>query len=153
MKKYGAYELPYGGRKRYAAEKDEGGLVLEDRTRVEGFPTPSKRLEFYAPTMKEWGFDSGSVPGYDRSQVHWSQLDLEAGQRALLPPFPLPTPPRMSTTWMEGGAPPPPRSGRVGSSIAPFWLWVQLSSEGVADPRTQTAPARRARSIATSRAW
>jgi anaerobic selenocysteine-containing dehydrogenase len=90
MKRYGAFAVPYSGQERYATEK-EGGLELEDGRQVAGFPTPSKRLEFYAPTMKEWGFEEGSVPSYQRSQVHWSHLDLLAGDRALLPTFRLPT--------------------------------------------------------------
>jgi len=90
MKRYGAFDVPYGGQERYAAPK-EGGLRLDDGREVVGFPTQSKRLEFFAPTMREWGFEDGAVPNYQRSQVHWSQLDLQAGERALLPTFRLPT--------------------------------------------------------------
>jgi anaerobic selenocysteine-containing dehydrogenase len=90
MKRYGAFEVPYGGQQRYDQPKDDG-LELEDGRRVVGFPTPSKRLEFFAPTMREWGFEEGAVPAYQRSQVHWSKLDMAAGERALLPTFRLPT--------------------------------------------------------------
>jgi len=41
--------------------------------------------------MGEWGFDDGVLPTYQRSQVHWSAMDLAAGDRALLPTFRLPT--------------------------------------------------------------
>jgi anaerobic selenocysteine-containing dehydrogenase len=91
MQRYGAYQVPYGGQRRYAAAAGEKGLSLEDGSRVTGFATPSKRLEFYAPVMREWGFDDGAVPSYQRSQVHWRELDFAAGERALLPTFRLPT--------------------------------------------------------------
>ena len=90
MQRYGAYELPYPGQERYAAPAGEG-LELEDGRRVEGFATPSRKLEFYSPTLAEWGFAEAAVPGYQRSQVHWGELDLLAGERALLPTFRLPT--------------------------------------------------------------
>jgi anaerobic selenocysteine-containing dehydrogenase len=90
MKRHGAYEVPYDGQKRYEAP-DEQGLELEDGRKVKGWPTLSKRLEFFSPTMREWGFEGGVVPSYQRSQVHWSQLDLAAGERTLLPTFRLPT--------------------------------------------------------------
>jgi len=76
MRRYGAFDVPYEGQQRY--ERD-------------GFPTPSGKLEFYSPTLAEWGFADQAVPGYVRSQVHWSELDFEAGERALLPTFRLPT--------------------------------------------------------------
>ncbi|QDU65400.1 molybdopterin dinucleotide binding domain-containing protein [Engelhardtia mirabilis] len=91
MKRYGAFAVPYAGQERYATKVDKGGLELEDGSRAAGFPTQSKRLEFYSSTMREWGFPDGEVPTYQRSQVHWSQMDLEAGERALLPTFRLPT--------------------------------------------------------------
>ncbi|HKX45818.1 MAG TPA: molybdopterin dinucleotide binding domain-containing protein [Planctomycetota bacterium] len=91
MRRYGAFAVPYAGQERYAEPAPQGGLELEDGRRVKGFPTPSKRLEFYAPVMREWGFEDGAVPAYQRSQVHWRELDLAAGERALLPTFRLPT--------------------------------------------------------------
>jgi anaerobic selenocysteine-containing dehydrogenase len=90
MKRYGAYQVPYDGQQRYVAPDDQG-LELGDGRRVKGFPTLSKRLEFYSPTMAEWGFDDGAVPSYQRSHVHWRELDLAAGERTLLPTFRLPT--------------------------------------------------------------
>jgi anaerobic selenocysteine-containing dehydrogenase len=54
-----------------------------------GFPTPSRRLEIYSPTMREWGFADATLPGYIRSHVHPSALG--AGEMVLVPTFRLPT--------------------------------------------------------------
>ena len=92
MRRFGAYEVPYKGQERYAAPATGGaGVEVADGDRRVGFPTPSKRLEFYSPTLSEWGFGEHALPGYVRSQVHWSHLDLARGERALLPTFRLPT--------------------------------------------------------------
>ena len=92
MRRYGAFEVPYAGQQRYERAVEEGadGVQVEGR-RLAGFKTPSGRLEFFSPTLSEWGFEDQAVPGYVRSQVHWSQLDLVAGDRVLLPTFRLPT--------------------------------------------------------------
>ncbi|MEE8170089.1 MAG: molybdopterin-dependent oxidoreductase [Phycisphaerae bacterium] len=37
---------------------------------VEGFGTPSRKLEFYSPTMVEWGWPEHAVPGYIRSHIY-----------------------------------------------------------------------------------
>ncbi|MDA1193885.1 MAG: molybdopterin-dependent oxidoreductase [Planctomycetota bacterium] len=76
MRRYGAFEVPYKGQRRY--EQD-------------GFKTPSGKLEFYSPTLAAWGHPEEAVPGYIRSQVHWSNLDEANGEMALLPTFRLPT--------------------------------------------------------------
>jgi len=91
MKRYGAFDVPYKGQQRYEREAASGGVELADGTRREGFATPSGKLEFYSPTMAAWGFEEGAVPAYQPSQVHWSRLDFQAGERALLPTFRLPT--------------------------------------------------------------
>ena len=56
-----------------------------------GFPTPSRKLEFYSPMLAAWGWPEHAMPGYIRSHVHWEDLNLEAGERILLPTFRLPT--------------------------------------------------------------
>jgi anaerobic selenocysteine-containing dehydrogenase len=91
MRRYGAFDVPYAGQRRYEAEGGEAGVALESGERRRGFGTPSKRLEFWSPTLEEWGFGEHAVPGYIRSQVHWSTMDLAAGDRVLLPTFRLPT--------------------------------------------------------------
>jgi anaerobic selenocysteine-containing dehydrogenase len=56
-----------------------------------GFPTPSRKLEFFSKTLKDWRWPEQSVPGYIRSHVHWSQIDRTRGEMVLLPTFRLPT--------------------------------------------------------------
>jgi anaerobic selenocysteine-containing dehydrogenase len=85
MRKYGAYAVPYDGQERYARPEkagDESGDPV-------GFKTPSRKLEFYSPTMQEWGHGEHALPGYIRSHVHWRNLSSE--QMVLLPTFRLPT--------------------------------------------------------------
>ena len=90
MRRRGAFALPYAGQKRYESGKSDGVDVGEDERRA-GFPTPSGRLELYSETLAEWGYREQALPGYIRSQVHWGEMDFEAGDRALLPTFRLPT--------------------------------------------------------------
>ncbi|MBK9384683.1 MAG: molybdopterin-dependent oxidoreductase [Planctomycetes bacterium] len=93
MQQYGAFAVPYGGQERFAKPVKEGeaGLEVEPGKKVHGFPTPSKRLEFYSKTMDEWQRGDEALPGYIRSQVHWRNLDEKRGEMTLLPTFRLPT--------------------------------------------------------------
>jgi anaerobic selenocysteine-containing dehydrogenase len=56
-----------------------------------GFPTPSRKLEFFSPTLKAWKWPEQAVPAYIRSHVHWSKIDRERNEMLLLPTFRLPT--------------------------------------------------------------
>jgi anaerobic selenocysteine-containing dehydrogenase len=58
---------------------------------VTGFPTPSRRLEIYSRTLKDWGWGEEALPGYIRSHVHRSRLDGARGEMVLVPTFRLPT--------------------------------------------------------------
>ena len=92
MKRHGAYDVPYNGQERYAAEAAEDGITVQQNgseKRVAGFKTPSGKLEFYSKTLAEWGFGGEAVPGYIRSHVHWKEL--ADGEMTLLPTFRLPT--------------------------------------------------------------
>ncbi len=66
------------------------GLEVDGVPRV-GFPTPSRRLEFFSRTLKEWKWPEQAVPNYIRSHVHWSKIDRAKGEMVLLPTFRLPT--------------------------------------------------------------
>jgi anaerobic selenocysteine-containing dehydrogenase len=66
------------------------GVDVDGVPRV-GFPTPSRKLEFFSPTLKAWKWPEQAVPGYIRSHVHWSQIDRAGGEMVLLPTFRLPT--------------------------------------------------------------
>ncbi len=54
-----------------------------------GFPTPSGLLEFYSPTLAQWGWPEYALPTYIRSHVHPEALD--ADQMVLISTFRLPT--------------------------------------------------------------
>jgi anaerobic selenocysteine-containing dehydrogenase len=114
MRKYGAFALPPEqtpvyqlNERRLSPAELEGahidihsGLVTKNEASIgvsidgqayEGFPTPSRRLEFYSRTLKEWGWPEYAIPGYIRSHVHPSQFDPAQGEYLLIPTFRLPT--------------------------------------------------------------
>ncbi|MCH8807662.1 MAG: molybdopterin-dependent oxidoreductase, partial [Planctomycetes bacterium] len=76
-----------------------------DGVAVEGFHTPSRLLEFWSPTMSEWGWEEQALPGYIRSHVYardekkgsgdqgieGSSDDRGVAEFCLLPTFRLPT--------------------------------------------------------------
>ena len=62
--------------------------ILIDGQVVRGFPTPSGRLEFYSPTLADWGWPEYALPTYIRSHVHPTALD--EGQMVLISTFRLP---------------------------------------------------------------
>ena len=66
------------------------GVEIDGRAHA-GFPTPSRKLEFFSKTLKDWKWPEQSVPGYIRSHVHWSNIDRAQGEMVLLPTFRLPT--------------------------------------------------------------
>ncbi len=93
---------PYPGpfldaQRRFRVGVEMGGKVLE------GYPTPSGRLEFFSTTLRDWGWPEYAVPIYPRgaqerhsmqaitSHVHWSAIDQRKEEYLLLPTFRLPT--------------------------------------------------------------
>jgi anaerobic selenocysteine-containing dehydrogenase len=56
-----------------------------------GFPTPSRKLEFFSKTLKVWHWPEHAIPGYIKSHVHRDNIDINAGEMLLLPTFRLPT--------------------------------------------------------------
>lgn len=56
-----------------------------------GFPTPSKKLEFYSETLRDWRWPEYTLPGTIDSHVARKNIDFEAGEMLLLPNFRLPT--------------------------------------------------------------
>ena len=65
--------------------------VLIDGEPCVGFPTPSRKLEFYSSTLKNWKWPEHVIPGYIKSQVHREAIDSSKGEMLLLPTFRLPT--------------------------------------------------------------
>jgi anaerobic selenocysteine-containing dehydrogenase len=66
------------------------GVEIDGKV-MTGWPTPSRRLEVFSPTMKEWGWPEEALPGYIRSHVHRAALDAARGEMVLIPTFRLPT--------------------------------------------------------------
>jgi hypothetical protein len=72
--------------------KDGNAIGVEiDGIQCAGFPTPSRKLEFYSKTLKDWKWAEQALPGYIRSHVHWDNIDRSKGEMLLLPTFRLPT--------------------------------------------------------------
>ncbi len=91
MRKYGAVEIEsdiYEVHERSAPP--DRGVVVDGESKV-GWPTPSRKLEFFSSTLADWGWGDVSIPTYMRTHVHWRDLDLEGNERILLPTFRLPT--------------------------------------------------------------
>ena len=66
------------------------GLMVDGVAR-RGFETPSRKLELYSSTLKEWKWPEQALPGYIRSHVHPESLSEREGEMVLLPTFRLPT--------------------------------------------------------------
>ena len=66
------------------------GIEIDGRV-LRGFDTPSRKLEFWSPTLAEWGWPEVAIPSYIRSHVHPDRVDRDAGERVLISTFRLPT--------------------------------------------------------------
>jgi anaerobic selenocysteine-containing dehydrogenase len=114
MQKYAAFEIPQDKAPVFTLNKQElqptvlqgasideqSGTITRDSAKIgvlvdgkacEGFPTPSRKLEFYSATLKDWGWPEYAIPGYIRSHVHCSTIDSARGEYLLIPTFRLPT--------------------------------------------------------------
>jgi Molydopterin dinucleotide binding domain len=98
---YGILDKPLAPSERQGATVDpvtgilsRGGVAVGvevDGRAVAGLPTPSRKLEFYSRTLRDWKWPEHAVPTYARGHVHWSQIDRSRGEMLLLPTFRLPT--------------------------------------------------------------
>jgi anaerobic selenocysteine-containing dehydrogenase len=111
MRKYGVFQVkanvyrvheePLAGEqlRETSVDPDDGRVtrdgaavgVVVDGVPRKGFNTESRRLEFYAPTLKAWGWPEHAVPRYVPGHVHWRDLDRDRDEFDLLPNFRLPT--------------------------------------------------------------
>jgi len=66
------------------------GVMVQGVVR-RGFPTPSGRLEFFSPTLRDWGWPEYAVPTVQESHVHRDRLRREEGGMVLNATFRLPT--------------------------------------------------------------
>jgi anaerobic selenocysteine-containing dehydrogenase len=67
------------------------GVQHADGTVTAGWLTPSRKLEVYSTSMRDWGWEEYATPGYIRSHVARGEVDVEAGDLVLVPTFRLPT--------------------------------------------------------------
>jgi len=110
MKKYGAFEVEASSYNKHLnnlpddqmndSEVDpetniiskEGkniGVMYNDQP-VVGFPTPSRKQEFFSQTMIDWKWPEYDIPTYVKSHVHEDNMDREKGDFPLVPTFRLP---------------------------------------------------------------
>jgi len=112
MQKYGAYEIEKGDSYKknetiLSDEQLEGtsidpntdvilkdgnpvGVMIDGKPMV-GFPTPSRKNEFYSQTMVDWNWPEYATPTYIKSHIHNDELDKSKGEYVLVPTFRLPT--------------------------------------------------------------
>src|SRR5262249_37332673 len=66
------------------------GVMIDGVARF-GFRTPSRKLEFYSPTLADFGWPELATPTYIRSHVHPDAVDRAANEFVLLSTYRLPT--------------------------------------------------------------
>jgi len=68
------------------------GIMVDGEAKV-GLTTPSRKFEFFSPTLYEWGWPERqhTIPWPLKSHVHPDNVDREGGEMLLLPNFRLPT--------------------------------------------------------------
>lgn len=64
--------------------------VMVDGNACLGFPTPSRKQEFYSKTLVEWGWPEYKIPTYIKSHIHQQNIDPGKGEFPLVPTFRLP---------------------------------------------------------------
>ncbi|HBH07517.1 MAG TPA: formate dehydrogenase [Flavobacteriales bacterium] len=110
MKKYGAFvveetsyekhlkEIPEEVMKDSKVDQSSGviqnggksvGLMIDGKA-VTGFPTPSRKQEFYSQTMIDWDWPEYAIPTYIKSHIHEENIDRSKGEFPLVPTFRLP---------------------------------------------------------------
>ena len=92
MRKYGAFEVKESNYLPYEEPVAEGGVDIEGVQR-KGFKTPSGKLEFFSPTLHDWGWTDKeyTIPWTLESHVSPANIDRDKGEMILLPNFRLPT--------------------------------------------------------------
>jgi len=109
MKKYGVVEVVAENYSPFEAEVDEAGaevdaagrvtrdgkavgIVIDGTARV-GHPTPSRKLEFFSDTLRDWGWKELEyvIPWTLESHVSPGRISKKDGEMLLLPTFRLPT--------------------------------------------------------------
>jgi anaerobic selenocysteine-containing dehydrogenase len=110
MQKYGAFLVQdevYNLHEQRLTEQELEGASVDPTTKVVGrdaplgveidgqacvgFPTPSRKLEIYSRTLKDWKWPEYTLPTYQKSQVHWESIDQNRNEFPLISTFRLPT--------------------------------------------------------------
>ncbi len=111
MRKYGAFEVERHGYRKHerplteeelagSVTDPESGLVRKNGQAigivvggvpVVGWPTPSRKQEFYSRTMVDWKWPEYRIPAYVKSHIHPEALDKSRNEYVLVPTFRLPT--------------------------------------------------------------
>lgn len=108
MRKYGAFEIQENVYEQHRHPVPADDASVDDRTGiatkenkpigvqinggiVRGFPTPSRRLEFFSRTMKEWSWPEYAIPTYIKSHIPQENIDKNKQEFFLIPTFRLPT--------------------------------------------------------------
>ena len=111
MKKYGTFEVEkhsYSKHEFTLSKEQLEGSTVDEKSKVirkdgkdigvmvngkpfVGFPTPSRKNEFYSQTLADWKWEEYAIPTYIKSHIHNDKLDKEKGEYVLLPTFRLPT--------------------------------------------------------------
>jgi anaerobic selenocysteine-containing dehydrogenase len=111
MRKYGAFEVErhtYNKHQKLLSKEQMKDAVVDETTGIiskngknigvmvdgkpmVGFPTPSRKNEFYSQTMVDWKWPEYATPTYIKSHIHPEKLDQESGEYCLVPTFRLPT--------------------------------------------------------------
>ncbi len=66
------------------------GVMISDQPKF-GFRTPSRKLEFYSTSLRDFGWPEFAIPKYIQSHVHPSRINREANEFILLSTYRLPT--------------------------------------------------------------
>ncbi len=111
MRKYGAFEVEknsYNNHLKTLTDEELANAEIDPRSGVirkkgkdlgvmidgvpyVGFPTPSRRNEFYSQTMVDWKWPEYAIPTYIKSHIHPEKLNPKKGEYCLVPTFRLPT--------------------------------------------------------------
>jgi anaerobic selenocysteine-containing dehydrogenase len=66
------------------------GVMVEGQPKF-GFRTPSRKLEFFSATLRDFGWPEYVLPGYIESHVHPNRINRDASEFVLLSTYRLPT--------------------------------------------------------------
>ena len=109
MRKYAAFEVTKDNYVPYEKPVSPNGTDVDDKGRLvkdgsvvgvlidgeakAGFTTPSRKMEFFSPTLHDWGWSEKeyTLPWPLKSHVHPDNIDRSKGEMLLLPNFRLPT--------------------------------------------------------------